>query len=238
MPQRSVAFLPLVLTLKALTPEARDEFSVWQLPSIRLMQKLIESAVEIFRSFPDSSDEEILTRIIETGVERSTAVQLVALLPLAYGRLALSDSGVVFPDVYICLDDDGEPTRKGSLSSLPLWDEALNFARKDKDPSFPIASRSPEVRAANAALHDATTLSELVWGPPVFQSPASCFAASEQHKGRPWWWRQIWIAPTEHSVTPGERSVARVVMIIALLIGLFAIAIVVYYAASLLREPH
>jgi hypothetical protein len=202
------------------------------------MQKLIESAVQIFRSFPECSEEEVLSRVIESGVERAEAIQLVALLPLAYGRVTLSDSGVVFSDIYVCLGAEGEPDRKGRLSSLPLWPEALSFASRDKQPSFPIASRSSEVQAANAALQDGKDLTRLVWGPPVFLWPLDSFATPARAERGPRWGRQIWDAPAEHSVTHGERSVARVAMIIAVLVGLLAVAVVAYYAISVLRELH
>ncbi len=200
------------------------------------MQKLIESAVAIFRAHPNASEDEILTRLMESGIERPAAMQLVALLPLAYGRGTLSD--IVFPDVYVCHGADGKPAHKGSLSHLPLWREALDFAARDKAPSFPIASRSAEIQAANAALLDGKNPSQLVWSPAVFLWPMDSYSVPGQARKKPRWWRQVWDSPAEHSVTKGERSVTRAVMILALLIGLLAVAVVVYYAISVWRDLH
>ena len=114
------------------------------------MQKPIESAVQIFRSFPDSSEEEILRRIIEivelSGPQRFSWSRFCHWLTDAWPCL---ESGVVFPDIYVCLGSQGQPDRKGRLSSLPFWSEVIGFASRDQEPSLPIASRSAEVRAAN-----------------------------------------------------------------------------------------
>jgi hypothetical protein len=206
--------------------------------SVTTMRNAIESVVKIFRQNPNATDDEILDRVIATGIEHTMAVQLVALLPLAYGRVTLTDGDVVFSDIYLCPGTKGQPDRKGRLSSLPLWADGLDFASRDSEPSFPIASRSSEVRVANAALLDGKKPSHLVWGPPVFLWPVDAFVVPGRAERTPPWWRRIWDAPAEHSVTFRERSVARVAFIIALLVGLLAVAIVVYYAASLLREIH
>lgn len=200
------------------------------------MQKLIESAVAIFRAYPDASEEEILTRLIASGIERPAAMQLVALLPLAYGRVTLSD--IIFPDIYYCHDAEGKPAHRGSLSDLPLWREVLDFATRDKAPGFPIASRSAEVRAANAALLDGKKPAQLVWSPAIFLWPLDSYAVPGQARRKPRWWRQIWDSPAEHSVTKGERTVTRVAMILALLVGSIAVTVVAYYAISVLREVH
>lgn len=64
------------------------------------MRDLTQSAVQIFRSYPDADADEILNRIMETGVERRMAVQLVLLVPLAYGHVLRSDTGVLFANAY------------------------------------------------------------------------------------------------------------------------------------------
>ncbi|PWU11861.1 MAG: hypothetical protein C5B50_22650 [Verrucomicrobia bacterium] len=179
--------------------------------------------------------EEILNRVIESGVERAAAIQLVALLPLAYGRVSLSGSGAVFCERYVALDAQGKPGQSGSLASLPFWLQALDFAKQDREPSFPIMSRSAEVRAANAALLDGKKLGDLVWSAPVFVRPIDFSANPGNLQPKARWWRQIWDAPAEHSVTHRESTIARGAMIVALLVGLFAIGALMYYVVALLR---
>jgi hypothetical protein len=150
------------------------------------MQQAVQLAVQVFRANPNASADEILSRVLESGIDRPMAVQLVALLPIAYGRVMLRDDGVRFSDTYICLGEQGQAERRGRIEALPLWSAIIHFARGDGEPFFPIASRSSEIRAANEALRDGKKLRDLVWSPPVFLWPVDSFAGLR----RPWW--QFW----------------------------------------------
>ncbi len=201
------------------------------------MRQRIESAVQILRANPNASDDEILDLVIANGIERPLAMQLVALLPLAYGRVMLSDTVGSFSDTYICVGEEGQSERKGSLDTLPLWREAINFARQDQEPFLPIAGRSCEIRTANAALRDGTKLQNLVWGPPVFLWPVDSFPGSgrvETKAAR--WWRQMWNAPAAHSLSRSELTIARCAMVVAIFAGLLAVGVLVYYVIAILRE--
>ena len=147
------------------------------------MRHLIESAVQIFRANPEAGDNDILEKVIATGVGRPLAAQLVALLPIAYGRMLFSKNRVPFSDYYICFRDNGEPGRAGRLADIPVWAEALDFAAHDGDPPFTISSRSSEIRVANEALKAGKKLQSLVWSPPVFLWPVDSYPDSK----KPWW---------------------------------------------------
>jgi hypothetical protein len=155
------------------------------------MRDSINSAVQIFRSNPESSDDEIFNRFLESGIERLVATQLIVLLPLAYGRVVLSEMGASFPNTYICIGANGKSGRQRSLNSLPLWVDAVGFARQDAEPPFPIASRSAEVRVANEALLNGSKLENLVWSPPVFTWPEFESSANSAAKASRRWW-QVW----------------------------------------------
>jgi hypothetical protein len=150
------------------------------------MRQVIGSAVQIFRANPETPDDAILEKVIATGVDRALAAQIVALLPIAYGRMVFSNDSVPFSDYYICLRENGKPGRTGRLARLPVWPAALDFAAHDGDPPFPIASRSPELRVANEALKDGKKLQSLVWSPPVFLWPIDSYRDSKKL-----WW-QFW----------------------------------------------
>ena len=196
------------------------------------MRHIIEMAVQVFRVNPDLDEDEILERMISGGIDGQIASQLVVLLPLAYGREVLSDTGVLFSDFYVYLNEPG----RGRLSALPLWAEAVEFAKQDPEAAFSIASRSPEIRAANEALKDGQTLDTLVWGPVAFRWRFEQIPGLEGSVKKPSWWRQIWDAPALHSVRPGERRLARIAMVIGILAGLVAVGVVGYYAMMVLRE--
>ena len=196
-----------------------------------MLRALVESTVKIFRANPHLDADEILQLIIDTGVERRLAIHLVALLPLAYGRVLLSDTGALFPNTYLCLGKPG----KGRLDELPLWGEAIAFAQNDAEPFFPIASRSPEVRAADQALRDGKKPESLVWAPPAFLWPIEPIPGLGEGAKRPNWLRRIWDEPAIYSVPRGERNLARIAMVVGILVALFAVGLVAYYALDLLR---
>ncbi len=150
------------------------------------MRQIIEATVQIFRANPEAPDAEILEKVIAAGMDRALATQLVALLPLAYGRTMFSNGNVPFSDYYICLGENGKRERTGRLARLPVWLEALDFARRDGNPPFPIAARSSEICVANEALKDGKKLQKLVWSPPVFLWPVDSYRDPK----RSWW--QLW----------------------------------------------
>jgi len=198
-------------------------------------RQAIATAVLIFRTHPDASEEEILNRLLERGMDRLVATQLIGLLPLAYGRVLLSDNQCMqFADTYIHPGDHSHAAREIRLDSLPLWTDAIRFARRDGEPFIGIASRSPEVRAINAALLDGKKIETLLCSPPVFlwpefSMPVGSGIVAEKSRG----WRQIWQAPAEHPLSWGDLTTARVAMVLAVLVGLVAIGAVGYYAFTL-----
>jgi hypothetical protein len=139
---------------------------------------------------------------------------------------------VLFSDFYVYLNEPG----RGRLSALPLWADVLEFAKQDPEAAFPIASRSPEIRAANEGLSTGQTLDTLVWGPAAFLWPFEPIPGLEAIARKPSWWRQIWDAPAFHSVRPRERRLARIAMVIGIVAGLLAVGAVGYYTIMLLRE--
>jgi hypothetical protein len=140
---------------------------------------------------------------------------------------------LLFSDFYVYVNEPG----RGRLSALPLWAMVVDFAKQDPDAAFPIASRSPEIRAANEGLNDGQTLDTLVWGPAAFLWPFEPIPGLEVTARKPSWWRQIWDAPALHSVRPGERRLARIAMVIGILAGLVTVGVVGYYTITLLLEP-
>ncbi len=209
------------------------------------MHQAIQSAVQTFRSNPDSPDREIFNRLLESGIERQEATRLIVLLPLAYGRVMLSDNkGVLFSDTYICKGDHGKPDRESRLDTLPLWKEAINFAMNDGEPFFAIAGRSPEISVVNAALQDGIKLEKLnlVLSPPVILwADFGLFTGSDGDANKSQYLWQIWssferMLPNDYSRT--EKMIAAMAMGTAILVGLIAIGVVGYYAISLWLASH
>src|SRR4051794_27088093 len=124
------------------------------------MRESIQTAVQIMRSHRQASESEIFQLLLDSGIDRPMAAQLVTLLPIAYGRVVLAGSGVLFSDTYLCLGEGGEPGSASRLDGVPLWTEAVAFAKHEaaseleSEALFAIAGRSPEVNVINKALHD------------------------------------------------------------------------------------
>ena len=209
------------------------------------LRQAIKSAVQIMGSHPDWPTEEIFQRLLNSGIDRPVAVQLIVLLPHAYGRVGLDGCGILFSNEYICLEEGAKPGRKGWLDDLPLWREAIAFARQEvsngasADALLAIAGRSAEINSINKALHGGKKLQTLVCGPtvslwPEFASSLNSGPAAEQ-KLR--WW-QIWTwfersLPSNYS--RAEKGIATGAFGAAIVVGLLAMGVVGYYGISLWR---
>lgn len=165
------------------------------------MQPEIALAVQIIRSHLNAPEADLLEALLAHGINRPVAVQLIMLVPLAYGRAGLANSGVRFSDYFICMGPNGRPKRECKLNSLAVWNESIAFARKEIDSgacgaaALAIAGRSPETNAINQALHGGEKIEDLVISPPVFIWPefnSSVHADLSSKAPRRWWhfWKQ------------------------------------------------
>jgi hypothetical protein len=109
-------------------------------------------------------------------MERDLAARLVEFLPLAYGRLVLGDSGILFSEAFDRVLLDGRISRKG-LSSEPLWDLVVEFARNEANHGvsgkdlISVAGRSAEFQAANELLQQGAKLEDVAFTSPVLFWP-------------------------------------------------------------------
>ena len=92
------------------------------------MNPVIGEAVAIFREFPNSSDEEILRKLVATGCDRLMAARLIEFVPMAYCRVLLADSGVRFSGCFQRKLADGRLSAEQRLAANSLWAEAVSFA--------------------------------------------------------------------------------------------------------------
>ena len=61
------------------------------------METAIAKAVILFRSSPNMDDEQIHRALVDAGIDRKLAARLVELVPMAYCRVLLADTGARFP---------------------------------------------------------------------------------------------------------------------------------------------
>ena len=84
----------------------------------------------VLRNSPALSDDQIL-RILAESMERLLAARLIGFLPIAYCRLILQASGARFSDTFQQVLPDGDISSERSLSSEPLWEAVVAFARSE-----------------------------------------------------------------------------------------------------------
>jgi hypothetical protein len=138
----------------------------------------LSRAVAIFRSSPNSKDDEVYRRLVADGVEHHLAAHLIEFLPIAYCRLILAGSGARFSNTFRRKLPDGT---YGTylLSSEPVWDAAVTFAHSEADRNVPgrdllaVAARSAEFHAANQLLQKGSKLENLSFTPPILIWPES-----------------------------------------------------------------
>jgi hypothetical protein len=109
--------------------------------------ELIAHAVSLFRN-PDLGHQEIFQKLVGAGVPRRNAARLVEFLPSAYCR-------VIFPEMHYSESfqrrlPDGSMSPERLLSTEPMWNLALAFARDEMARGTPaqelltVASQSAE----------------------------------------------------------------------------------------------
>jgi hypothetical protein len=140
------------------------------------MKNLISRAVALLRKSPNLEDEAIYRALVADGMEREFAARLVEFLPLAYGRLVLGNSGILFSNAFDRALSDGRTSRQ-ALSSEPLWDLVVDFARNEANHGvsgkdlISVAGRSAEFQAANELLQQRAKLENMAFMPPVLYWP-------------------------------------------------------------------
>lgn len=142
------------------------------------LNEQISEAVSIFRASRNLDDKGIYEVLILKGFEHRRAARLVEFLPLAYGRFLLGKSGARFSDAYQRMLPGGVSEER-PLSSEPVWNAALTFARTESENGisvenfFAVAGRSAEFQAANQLLNKGSKLENLAFTPYLLPWPES-----------------------------------------------------------------
>jgi len=131
--------------------------------------------IEAIVEHPDSADEKIEDALLQQGVQRGLAQELILFVPLAFGRAVVEELGVKCCDLFQLHNLDS-----GTEHELPLanelayvWAKAMIglYRTPERNNIFGlIARRSAEVDAINNALNSgvpAESLSESAIGPPI-----------------------------------------------------------------------
>lgn len=141
------------------------------------MESAIVKAVVLFRSSQEMDDGEIHRVLVDFGIDSKSAARLVELVPMAYCRALLENTGAHFPETFQRYRIDGTVSPATPLISEPIWQAALDYARREIERGISlnqklrVAGRSAEFKAANELLHKGSKLEDLRFAPPIFVWP-------------------------------------------------------------------
>ncbi len=134
--------------------------------------ELVHAALEVIAD-PETQDEaDMIHALVGRGVDPRSANRLVALVPLAFGRVLISHIAKLdLSTEFIVKNGDQETVR--SLNDEPLFLEALRVAMATfhsgpRDLFEPAATFSAEFNAVNRALNEEVSLDGGSLERPVF----------------------------------------------------------------------
>ena len=136
-------------------------------PLFRQVDAAVAAYIDLVRDFPELSDEELERRLVEQGIEASLALGCVLFVPLAFGRVIITELGVAVSDTFIEYDRGTRRQAKMPLAGRLefVWAKAVvDIYRRSPEyrPAFKsIAISSAEVDAVNNALNNGCPEEEL-----------------------------------------------------------------------------
>lgn len=126
----------------------------------------------LFYEAPEADDAQLFARLCATGLVPHTAERLVALVPLAFGRVLLAGLPIALSPRALV---QGDTPREIALAEEPLYAQAHWLAERAyrqgtlTQPEFAaLALRSAEVHVVNQALREGAQPEDLILGPPIF----------------------------------------------------------------------
>ncbi len=145
--------------------------------------------------------------IVRAGVPAPVAAEVIAFMPIAFGRVLLDGMGIEFSPEYSTPASAAEGRTAGMITEHPMYVAAYMtasgmFSRQEGGDSLVnTAVWSAEFSAVNQALHAGSDGADLVAGPPLIigldgSGPAdraasgAAAAPADAKKARPWW--RVW----------------------------------------------
>lgn len=153
------------------------------------MRAVVEAAIPIFIEHSTADDSSLISGLVASGCDQTTASRLVEFMPLGFTRVMLADSGVKFSQTFVRVQTDGEYSAEILLSDEPVFVAATSVAQAGvvREEMIAVAGRSAEFHAINEALYKGSQLSNLVCSPPVLMWGESVMPSQRRRR----WW-QVW----------------------------------------------
>jgi len=170
-------------------PEARDIVEEIEWPvrddyySVRLFLVVqggtdVSRAVALFADQPGLDDDDYARALIAAGADPGDAALMVAMVPLAFGRVMVEGLEVGFSPTATVQRRGGGPPAEVVLDDHPIFSEAAFLAERSqeqgtlsRDQFLSIALRSAEIDALNQALEAGAQPADLEFAPPIVSVP-------------------------------------------------------------------
>ena len=119
----------------------------------------LELLVRLVFELPDSSDDDLATRLRTSGLTESEAERVVAFATLAFGRVILSSprfSRLSISEHYVIRDPDTGASVRGLIATDPIFVAAVRYAQSHASDRrwAKVAARSAELRVLSDALYN------------------------------------------------------------------------------------
>lgn len=168
--------------------------SFGKLQNFSELTDFIIRGIETFRDNPQTDEEELIQDLVIQGIDEETAGNLIDFIPIAFTRVGLEHLNINFQDYIQRVDRKGNITEKIKLADIPIYMEALSFAKKDaelfvdNDQFLAIASYNAEFKVVNEMLNKGSKVENLVVSPVSMLAGNNIDRDFEDKKS---WW-QIW----------------------------------------------
>jgi len=138
----------------------------------------LSRVLPMFVEHPRMSEDDFAELLGTRGVPAHDARLVVALLPLAFGRVMLARLQLDFAPTAVLSSRERGERRSIPLDYDPIFAESTRLAERarrrntiSREQYMLIALRSPEIRTLNQALEAGANSEDLVWSQPIITVP-------------------------------------------------------------------
>ncbi len=130
------------------------------------LRQLIIYSLNTLLKYSNSEDIEIFNILILQGIDKNIAKKIIQFVPLAFCRVILESSGIVFSNYYQVSEYNGEISELRPLQDEEVFNEAIAIAIANSsslcgDELLVIAGRSAEFNVINELLNEGAFMNEL-----------------------------------------------------------------------------
>lgn len=133
----------------------------------------IKTALPVFAEHKGSDEEALEQALLSAGIPPALTIKLLGFMPLAFARVLMGGTGIMFQDYYLRYNYQTIKDQKRKLMDEPVYRESFELAsyiaaRKMAGEAFKaVAFRSPELAAVNEGLRNGSRPERMIMSPLV-----------------------------------------------------------------------